>query len=94
MVANKTLANEKTSSGATPPAPRPPPRGGSTAVVLSFSQSENKLNSAAYAGKRIRRLTHESAARPVYFSSFHSPMIYGIFLRGHAADINTVFVLQ
>ncbi|MBF2463459.1 reverse transcriptase family protein, partial [Listeria welshimeri] len=54
----------------------------------------NKLSSAVYAIKKIRKVTDVETARLVYFSYFHSIMSYGILLWGHAADINTIFVLQ
>lgn len=53
-----------------------------------------RLSSAAYAVKKIRQLTDIATARLVYFSYFHSVMSYGILLWGHAADIDTIFVLQ
>ncbi|GBP53786.1 Probable RNA-directed DNA polymerase from transposon BS [Eumeta japonica] len=59
-----------------------------------ITRLEKRLSSAAHAVKRIRRLTNENTARLVYFSCFHSLMTYGILLWGHAADINTIFMLQ
>jgi len=53
-----------------------------------------KLSSAAYAVKKVRLLTDAETARLVYFGYFHSVMSYGILLWGHAADIQTIFVLQ
>lgn len=53
-----------------------------------------RLSSAAYAVKKIRQLTDVTTARLVYFSYFHSIMSYGILLWGHAADIETIFILQ
>lgn len=53
-----------------------------------------RLSSAAFAIKKIRQLIGEDTARLVYFSCFHSRMSYGILLWGHAADVQTVFVLQ
>lgn len=59
-----------------------------------ISALAGRLSSAAYAIKKIRRLTDVGTARLVYFSYFHSIMSYGILLWGRAADIETVFVLQ
>lgn len=54
----------------------------------------SKLSSAAYAIRRIRRLTNMDTARLVYFAYFHSIMSYGIMVWGRAADIETIFILQ
>ncbi|CAF4802117.1 unnamed protein product [Pieris macdunnoughi] len=53
-----------------------------------------RLSSAAYAVKKIRSLTDVDTARLVYFSYFHSLMTYGLLLWGHAADVETIFILQ
>ncbi|CAF4944024.1 unnamed protein product [Pieris macdunnoughi] len=53
-----------------------------------------RLSSAAYAVTKIRSLTDVDTARLVYFSYFHSLMTYGLLLWGHAADVETIFILQ
>ncbi|GBP01012.1 hypothetical protein EVAR_2292_1 [Eumeta japonica] len=53
-----------------------------------------RLSSAAYAVKRIRRLTDENTAGLIYFSFLHSLITHKILLWGHAADVNTVFILE
>ncbi|CAH2264709.1 jg2594 [Pararge aegeria aegeria] len=53
-----------------------------------------KLSSDAYAVRKIRQITDVEVARLVYFAYFHSAMSYGILLRGKAADIETIFILQ
>lgn len=54
----------------------------------------SKLSSAAFAVKKIRKLTDEATARLVYFSYFHSLMSYGIILWGSAAEVESIFILQ
>ncbi|GBP62322.1 Probable RNA-directed DNA polymerase from transposon BS [Eumeta japonica] len=53
-----------------------------------------RLSAAAYTVKRIRRLTDESTGRLVYFRFLHSLTNYEILLRGAAANISPIFVLQ
>ena len=54
----------------------------------------SRLSSAAYAVWKIRGVTDIDTARTVYFSYFHSLMTYGLLLWGHAADANSIFILQ
>lgn len=59
-----------------------------------INKLSNRLSSAAFAVKKIRALTDVDTARLVYFSYFHSLMTYGILLWGHAANANSIFILQ
>lgn len=54
----------------------------------------NRLSSAVYAIREVRKLTDVATARLVYFAYFHSLMSYGILLWGAGADISVIFILQ
>lgn len=65
---------------------------------LSWSQytSElcNKLSTSIYLIKRMRMISNSDTAKLVYYSIFHSRMIYGIILWGHSSDAQKVLIKQ
>ena len=53
-----------------------------------------RLSSAAYAVRKIRRLTDVETAHLFYYSYLNGFMSYGILLWGRTADIEFIFILQ
>lgn len=54
----------------------------------------DRLSSAVYAIREVRKLADVATARLVYFAYFHSLMSYGILLWGAGADTTVIFTLQ